>query len=141
MNPLLILLSCASAPDPAPNDAPMAPALAAASAPPAAPAFFVPPAPTGPPDGLPDLHGQTDAQILAYMGPPTKKRAFTMADCCSEYDIELYNTYAPNGGHDAVAIEHWSWAYDGYTAALWFHQIDGTWTVLNSVRYGEGTDF
>ena len=141
MNALLVLLSCAGAPDPAPAvSAPPAPAAAPAPAP-AQPKLHVPAAPTGAPDELPELHGQTDAQILAHMGPPTSKEALTMGECCTEYDIELYNTYPPNVGHDAVKIERWTWIYDGFVVALWFHQVDGTWTVLDTVRYDEGTEF
>lgn len=134
---LLVLLACASAPDPTP--APAAPAAATPA--PAAPEVYVPEAPPGAPDELPELHGKTDAQILAHLGPPTRKEAFTMGECCSEYDIELYNTYPPQMGHDAVPIERWTWVYSGFTVALWFHKVEGTWTVLDTVRYGEGTEF
>ena len=146
---LLLLLACASSPDLA---AQAEPALSAASTAPAAasdlslpvpagPELYVPPAPTGSPDELPELHGQTDVQILAHMGPPTSKEILTLGDCCSEYDIELYNTYPPNSGHDDLEIARWTWQYDGYTVAIWLHQVEGTWIVLNSVRYSARTEF
>ena len=136
---LLMLLSCAIATESAPSPAPAPEVVTPAPAP--APKLHVPPAPTGAPDELPELHGQTDAQILKHMGPPASKEALTMGDCCNEYDVELLNTYPPGQGHDAVEIERWTWIYDGYVVALWFHQVDGTWTVLDTVRYGEGTQF
>lgn len=141
MNALLILLSCAGTPDPAPSTAATTPPAVVPAPPPEPKKLYVPAAPTGAPDELPELHGQTDTQILAHMGPPTRKNAFVMGECCSEYDIELYNTYPPGKGHDAVNIERWTWIYDGYIVALWFHKVEGTWTVLDTVRYDEGTDF
>lgn len=132
---LFVLLACASAPDPTPPVTPAAPPAVQA------PTFAAPEAPTGAPDELPELHGKTDAEILAHLGPPASNEAFTMGACCSEYDIELYNTYPPGQGHEAVPIERWTWLYDGYVVALWFHKVEGTWTVLDTLRYGEGTEF
>ncbi len=79
--------------------------------------------------------------MLEELGPPTSKRELRMGDCCSEFEIELYNTYPPNAGHEAVVIQQWTWAYDGYAVTLWFHSVEGMWTVLETSRYSDDVEF
>jgi hypothetical protein len=79
--------------------------------------------------------------VIEELGPPTSKRELRMGDCCTEFEIELYNTYPPNAGHEAVVIQQWTWAYDGYAVTLWFHPVEGTWTVLETSRYSDDVEF
>ncbi len=105
------------------------------------------PTPPGPPtnaagaDELHELEGQPRAAIVERFGEPTRKREFTMADCCSEFSIELLNTYPPKAGHDAVVIHEWTWDYDGYALTIWFHQQDGEWRALETSRYSDDVRF
>ncbi len=64
-----------------------------------------------------------------------------MADCCHEFTIELYNTYPPDEGHDAVEIHEWTWRYWGYSLTVWSHEIEGDWRVLDTIRYDDGVEF
>lgn len=101
--------------------------------------------PPGPPvdgvDKLPHLRGRSQDGVIEELGPPTSKQELRMGDCCSEFEIELYNTYPPNSGHEAVVIQQWTWAYDGYAVTLWFHLVAGTWTVLETSRYSDDVEF
>jgi len=104
------------------------------------------PKPPGPPandgaDELPRLEGQLERDLLAEFGEPTTKRAFTMAACCTEFEIELHNTYPPHAGHDAVEIHQWDWDYDGYTLTVWLHRVDGEWSVIETSRYSDDVEF
>ncbi len=135
---VLALLGCSGPSGTAPADPPN-PATPAAPAP-------AGPKPPGPPSGhgtdeLPRLEGRSEAEILAELGEPTSKRTFAMKDCCHEFEIELYNTYPPNAGHDAVEIHQWTWDYDGYSLTLWFHDKGGGWTVLDTIRYADDVEF
>ncbi|MEZ4383816.1 MAG: hypothetical protein R3A79_20960 [Nannocystaceae bacterium] len=104
-----------------------------------------PPEVPGPPasgvDELPALHGETEAELLARFGAPTSRRTFTMAECCTEFEIELYNTYRPNEGHDAVEIHEWTWAYTGYALTVWFHRQGDAWLALDTSIYDDGVEF
>jgi hypothetical protein len=119
----------ATAPTPAPTPA------AAAPNPPG------PPAGPGDVDELHRLEGTSEADVLAEFGAPTSKREFRMADCCHEFEIELYNTYPPDKGHDDVVIREWAWDYDGYALTVWLHEVDGNWKVLETSRYNDDVEF
>jgi hypothetical protein len=101
--------------------------------------------PPGPPSGAPDelhhLEGRSEAAILAEFGEPSSKRTFTMAQCCTEFQIELYNTYPPNAGHEKVEIQEWTWAYDGYALTVWLHDKGNAWEVLETSRYSDDVEF
>ncbi len=105
------------------------------------------PQPPGPPnsdtfvDELPRLHGQTESALRAEFGEPSSKREFAMADCCTEFEIELYNTYPPDSGHERVMIRDWTWKYEGYALTVWLHQRDGKWQVLDTSRYSDDVEF
>ncbi|HFE44156.1 MAG TPA: hypothetical protein ENJ18_01500 [Nannocystis exedens] len=102
------------------------------------------PGPPDPADGvdeLPRLHGQRAAELRAEFGEPDSKREFAMADCCTEFEIELYNTYPPNSGHDEVKIREWTWKYGGYALTVWLHKQGDNWRVLDTCRYGNDVEF
>lgn len=99
------------------------------------------PPPAGAPDELHRLEGQPEPAVLAEFGEPTSKREFSMGECCSEFEIELYNTYPPDAGHDGVRIRQWNWDYDGYTLTVWLHARDGVWQVLETSRYTDDVEF
>ncbi len=64
-----------------------------------------------------------------------------MGECCSEFEIELYNTYPPNSGHEAVVIRRWDWDFEGYAVTVWFHLDGGAWVVLDTSRYSDDVEF
>jgi hypothetical protein len=99
------------------------------------------PPPAGQPDELHRLEGQDEAALLAEFGEPTSKREFSMSECCHEFEIELYNTYPPDKGHENVRIRQWDWDYDGYKLTVWLHERDGKWQVLETSRYGDDVRF
>ena len=102
----------------------------------------------GPPrrgaDKLRELDGKTEAAIRDRLGEPTRTKTFTMAECCHEFEIELYNTYPPDDPATAtVPIQEWTYDYDGYALTLWLHAPDPVrgWVVLNNIRYDDDIRF
>ena len=121
------------------------PAPADADAPEQPPPSFDP-KPPGPPanNGVDELHrleGALETDLLHEFGEPSSRREFPMGECCSEFEIELYNTYPPKAGHDKVVIRQWDWDYEGYTLTVWLHQLEGQWVALETCRYGDGVEF
>ena len=92
-------------------------------------------------DELHRLEGEPESALLAELGQPTRKREFTMSECCTEFSIELYNTYPPDAGHEAVPIHEWTWDYEGYALTVWLHQHEGEWQVLETSRYSDDVEF
>ena len=94
------------------------------------------------PRDVPELEGLREAQIRERLGTPTDSREFTMAECCDEMRIELHETYPP-GAPDAstITIRELTWDRVGHTTVAWLHRRDGTWIVLDTLRYPEGTAF
>ncbi|MCA9635535.1 MAG: hypothetical protein KC420_05810, partial [Myxococcales bacterium] len=118
-----------------------------ASAPAAGDAAAAPGRPPGPPEGssgvdeVKRLEGVGEAALLAELGEPTRRREFTMAECCTEFQIELLNTYPPKSGHEAVVIREWTWTYEGYALTAWLHEVEGEWRVLDTCRYSDDVEF
>jgi hypothetical protein len=136
-----LVLACQTRPEPSGGQIPPVPVEPAeqvesteASKPPGPPA-------DGRPDELHRLEGQPEAALLAELGDPTSKREFSMGECCNEFEIELYNTYPPDAGHERVRIRQWDWDYDGYTLTVWLHERDSAWQVLETSRYGDDVEF
>lgn len=92
-------------------------------------------------DELHELEGQSEAAIVKKFGEPESQREFTMADCCTEFSVELLNTYPPDKGHDEVEIREWTWDYEGYKLTVWLHQKAGEWQVLETSRYSDDVEF
>ncbi len=92
-------------------------------------------------DALTRLEGWSEAQILAAYGEPVGKKTFAMADCCHEFEIELYNTYPPGKGHDAVEIHEMTWQGGSNLLTVWTHRPKTDWVVLDTICYVEGTEF
>ncbi len=91
---------------------------------------------------VPELHGKTDIRILDDLGSPDHESEFTMAEAIGEIRIGLFNTY-PLDSPDIASIEirEWTWRYTFYTLTVWFHRPDGSWVVLDTCRYRNGTMF
>ncbi len=129
---------------PEPEPEPKSPAKA--TTPSEAPAKAAGPRPPGPPSGstdeLPRLHGASKAVLLEEFGEPTTKREFTMGECCTEFEIELLNTYPKDGRHEAVEIHQWTWVYDDYSLTVWLHDTGWPgWEVLDTIRYLNDVEF
>ncbi|MFT4974371.1 MAG: hypothetical protein ACI8S6_000253 [Myxococcota bacterium] len=101
----------------------------------------------GPPvdsvDELRELEGVTAEQIAQRFGPPSEEHSFMMAECCHEFEIELYNTYPPGTPESATTqIRQLTYKYDGYAMTLWLHAPSGGgWVVLETSRYGDNVEF
>ncbi len=92
-------------------------------------------------DALEQLEGKTEAQVIEMYGEPRARRDFAMADCCHEFEIELYNTYPPGKGHDAVAIHELTWHDGPNRLTVWAHQVKSEWLILDTLCYAEGDQF
>ncbi len=92
-------------------------------------------------DALSQLEGKTEAQLITLYGEPNTKKTFTMADCCHEFEIELYNTYPPGKGHDAVEIHQMTWRDGEDLLTVWAHRPKSDWVILDTLCYLEGTEF
>ena len=95
---------------------------------------------------LRSLEGVTLDEITRRFGPPTKSRTFSMAECCTEFTIELYNTYSPGDpAHAAVEIQELTYRYSGYAMTLWLHvprkASPGAWEVLDTCVYTDEVEF
>jgi len=102
--------------------------------------------PPGPPSGgvdeLPELHGQSESQLVLRFGAPSTRREFSMAECCTEFDIELFNTYRPERKDLAsIRIIALEWDFDGYAVTAWLHRVGDAWQVLDTSRYSDGVEF
>lgn len=92
-------------------------------------------------DALTELEGKTEAELLELYGQPREQRAFTMADCCHEFEIELHNTYPPGKGHDAVEIHELTWHDGTKRLTAWAHDAKSNWVILDTLCYDEGDEF
>ncbi len=92
-------------------------------------------------DALHQLEGKTEAQLITLYGEPDAKKTFTMADCCHEFEVELYNTYPPGKGHDAVEIHQMTWQDADNLLTVWAHRPKSDWVILDTLCYLDGTDF
>lgn len=83
-----------------------------------------------------NLHGLTESQVTATLGPPVRTHEFTMAECCDEFRVELYNTYPPDeAAHAEVRIRELWWKDGEYWVTVWLHRQDAEWIVLDSLRW------
>lgn len=89
------------------------------------------------------LHGKPLEAVLASLGEPDRQLHFSMADSPDgEFRVELYNTYPPGNPKAAQArIKEFQWHRSRYHVAVWMHQVNGEWIVLDSCRWREGVDF
>jgi len=79
---------------------------------------------------------------MGTLGEPTSRGEFLMSECCSEFEIELYNTYRPEDPNNVnIRIRQLDWAYDGYRVTVWFHQPAGEWVALETSRYSDNIEF
>jgi hypothetical protein len=143
--PLLLFVACTKTASPD-ADAGSSPPATTASAPAQATAAARddpgPPAGEGGADELHALEGRGEAELVAELGAPDREHEFVMRDCCTEFQIELYNTYPPGvAEHAEVPIREWTWQYDGYALTVWLHRLGDVWTVLETSRYSDDTEF
>ncbi|MBV1860120.1 MAG: hypothetical protein KUG77_17030 [Nannocystaceae bacterium] len=92
-------------------------------------------------DALSQLEGETEPDLIALYGEPNAKKTFKMADCCHEFEIELYNTYPPGEGHDAVEIHQLTWHDGNNLLTVWAHRPKSDWVILDTLCYLEGDEF
>jgi hypothetical protein len=92
---------------------------------------------------LPHLHGQPLETVLARLGEPDRQLDYAMADSPdSEFRVELYNTYPPGDPTASKArIKELQWHRARYHVAVWLHQVNGEWVVLDTCRWKEGVVF
>jgi hypothetical protein len=92
---------------------------------------------------LPRLHGKSLDAAIAELGEPDRQDEYAMAECPGdEFRVELYNTYPPGDPKAAhVRIKELQWDRARYHIAIWLHQVDGEWRVLDTCRWKEGVVF
>ena len=75
---------------------------------------------------LPHLHGLDEAAVVRELGRPVRENTFKMGECCTEFRVELLNTYPPDDPrHRDVQIRELWWKDGHVNTAVWFHQVDG----------------
>jgi len=88
------------------------------------------------------LHGKPLEAVIASLGKPDRQTEFIMAECVGELRTELFNTYPPDDPKvQQVLIKEWQWDRVGYHTALWMHQVNGEWVVLDTCRWKDGVAF
>jgi hypothetical protein len=92
---------------------------------------------------IPRLHGKSLDAVIADLKKPGQQLEYTMRENPGgEFRVELCNTYAPSDPRAADArIKELQWHRPRYHIAVWFHQVDGEWVVLDTCRWKEGTVF
>ncbi len=96
----------------------------------------------GPVDRLTALAGQSLEKIQEQFGRPNQEYEFSMGGSLDEFRCELMNKYPPGSIRSiGVRIKEWQWRYRGFTVAVWFHQSDGEWVVLDTCRWKDGIAF
>lgn len=92
---------------------------------------------------LPRLHGKSREAVVAELGEPDCQLDYTMANSPGgEFRVELYNTYPPGDPKGSQArIQELQWHRARYYIAVWLHQVNGEWVVLNALRWKQGVVF
>jgi hypothetical protein len=92
---------------------------------------------------VPALEGRTLKSVVAEIGAPDAQTEFAMGEATiGEFRIELYNTYPPDHAETRhVRIRELIWHRTGYHVAVWLHQVNGEWVVLDTCRWKEGIVF
>jgi hypothetical protein len=96
-----------------------------------------------PVEKLAHLHGKPLDAVIAILGQPDRQLDYTMAESPGgEFRVELYNTYPPGDPEAAQArIKELQWHRARYHVAVWMHQVNGEWVVLDTCRWKEGVVF
>ena len=89
------------------------------------------------------LHGKSAKDVLAELGDPSLEFEYTLGKSpAGEFRVGLLNTYPPDDPKTAdVRIKEMQWHRMRYHVAVWMHQVNGEWVVLNKCRWKEGTVF
>lgn len=65
-----------------------------------------------------------------------------MENCVGQFRIELFNTYPPNNPIARQAkIRELQWHRTRFHFAVWLHQVNEEWVVLDTCRWQEGVAF
>ena len=65
-----------------------------------------------------------------------------MSLAVGEMRVGLLNTYPTTDPVNANVMIEESWWHDGdFWITLWFHQVDGSWVVLDSCRWHKDVQF
>jgi hypothetical protein len=94
---------------------------------------------------LPRLHGLTENQVIAQLGPPERTSIVHPGE--GEFRIELYNVYPrSDAATPSVDIRELWWPDGDYTIVVWFHKLneaglDGQWIALDSCRWHKSIRF
>jgi hypothetical protein len=96
-----------------------------------------------PVEKLPHFQGKSLQAVMASLGEPDRQLDYKMADSPGgEFRVELYNTYPPGDPKAAQArIKELQWHRARYHIAVWLHQVNGDWVVLETCRWKEGIVF
>ena len=89
------------------------------------------------------LHGKALDAVIADLKEPDWQLEYAMGDSpLGEFRVELYNTYPPRHPNAAQArIKELQWHRKRYHIAVWLHQVNGEWVVLDTCRWKDGVEF
>jgi hypothetical protein len=93
-----------------------------------------------------ELHGLTEEEVIALMGPPDCETALTLhaGETLDEFHIEVHNTYRPDDPTiEGRIIRDLQWDREGYREAVFLHEpVPGEgWIVLESARWSDDVVF
>lgn len=91
-----------------------------------------------PVEKLAHLHGKPIDEILAELGSPDVDWTYRMGEAGGEFRVELQSFYPLDS---RVPIRELVWKYRRYSVAVWFHQVEGRWTALDTCRWKQGIAF
>jgi hypothetical protein len=94
------------------------------------------------PETLKQLHGLTEDEVIEKLGTPKSTDTFELGEGQDELRVELLNYYPPsNPANHKVKIKELRW-YDGqYHIAVRFHQRNGKWYSLDSLKWHKSVVF
>jgi hypothetical protein len=95
---------------------------------------------------LTELHGLTESEVIASLGEPDHREDMTLhaGQTLPEFFIEVHNTYHPDDpATEGRVIRYLLWEREGYSEAVFLHQPvpDGSWVVLESVKWSDDVEF
>ncbi|MFO7627208.1 MAG: hypothetical protein R6V62_08120 [Candidatus Fermentibacteraceae bacterium] len=95
---------------------------------------------------LTELHGLAESEVIASLGEPDNREDITLhaGETLPEFFIEVHNTYQPDDpSTEGRVIRYFRWDREGYSEAVFLHQpaSDGSWMVLESVKWSDDVEF
>ena len=86
------------------------------------------------------LDGMTESQVVADMGQPFRRDEFMASASAGKFWTGL-KRIASRLQKEDVRIRELTWDRTNYLVTAWLHETNGTWTVLDTLKYGKNVKF